>query len=108
APSSMTIPGITMWLPGPDPDGLRLEAEGCYMQGSSWNAQIDGTTGLLAPPGEPAAWSEAIRRILEHPDWAREMGRRAGELAHRRFAIERHVAAMMEVYRSVDPARGSV
>jgi hypothetical protein len=31
-----------LWLPGPDPDGLRLEAEGCYMQGSSWNAQIDG------------------------------------------------------------------
>ena len=42
APSSMTIPGITMWLPGPDPDGLRLEAEGCYMQGKPWNAQIDG------------------------------------------------------------------
>jgi len=31
-----------LWLPGPDPDGLELEAEGCYMQGSSWNAQIDG------------------------------------------------------------------
>jgi len=31
-----------LWLPGPDPDGLRLEAEGCHMQASSWNAQIDG------------------------------------------------------------------
>jgi len=28
--------------PGSDPDGLRLETEGCYMHGSSWNAQIDG------------------------------------------------------------------
>ena len=31
-----------LWLPGPDPDGLRLEAEGCHLQGSSWNAQVDG------------------------------------------------------------------
>jgi hypothetical protein len=31
-----------LWLPGSDPDGLRLEVEGCYMHGSSWNAQIDG------------------------------------------------------------------
>jgi hypothetical protein len=31
-----------LWLPGPDPDGLGLEEEGCYIQGSSWNAQVDG------------------------------------------------------------------
>ncbi|MGP0101440.1 MAG: hypothetical protein ACLPUT_07460 [Solirubrobacteraceae bacterium] len=31
-----------LWLPGPDPDDLGLEAEGCYTQRSSWNAQIDG------------------------------------------------------------------
>lgn len=31
-----------LWLPRPDPDGLELEAEGCYMHGCSWNAQIDG------------------------------------------------------------------
>jgi glycosyltransferase involved in cell wall biosynthesis len=65
----------------------------------------DGTTGLLAPPGEPAAWSEAIRRILEHSDWARELGRRGSDVAHRRFATERHVAAMMAVYESVEPSR---
>jgi len=27
----------------------------------------DGVTGLLAPPGEPTAWSNAIRRIVEDP-----------------------------------------
>lgn len=66
----------------------------------------DGATGLLAPPGEPAAWSGAIRRIVEHPEWASEMGRRASEVARERFATERHVAAMMEVYESVEPAGG--
>jgi glycosyltransferase involved in cell wall biosynthesis len=66
----------------------------------------DGTTGLLAPPGESAAWSSAIRRIVENPEWAREMGLRAGEVARERFATKRHVAAMMEVYESVGPATG--
>lgn len=31
-----------LWLGGPDPDGLRLENQGCHMQRISWNAQIDG------------------------------------------------------------------
>jgi hypothetical protein len=31
-----------LWHPGKDPDELSLEAEGHYMQGASWNAQIDG------------------------------------------------------------------
>lgn len=66
----------------------------------------DGVTGLLAPPGEPAAWSGAIRRIVERPDWANAMGRRASEVARERFASERHVAAMMDVYESVRPATG--
>ena len=66
----------------------------------------DGVTGLLAPPGEPTAWSSAIRRIVEDPQWAREMGRRAGETARERFAVERHVAAMIEVYESVRPTGG--
>jgi glycosyltransferase involved in cell wall biosynthesis len=66
----------------------------------------DGVTGLLAPPGEPIAWTSAIRRIVEDPEWAREMGRRASEVARERFAVERHVVAMMEVYESVGAAGG--
>lgn len=62
----------------------------------------DGTTGLLAPPGDPVVWSEAIRRILKHPDVASEMSRRATDVARRRFATERHVAAMMSVYESAE------
>lgn len=60
----------------------------------------DGLTGLLVPPGDAAAWSEAIGRILGHPEWAREMSHRAIEIVHRRFATERHVAAMTAIYES--------
>jgi len=63
----------------------------------------DGVTGLLAPPGEPAAWSEAIGRILDNPEWALQMGRGASDVAQRRFAVERHVASMMEVYETACP-----
>jgi hypothetical protein len=31
-----------LWHPGEDPDELSLEAEGHYLQGASWNAQIGG------------------------------------------------------------------
>ena len=66
----------------------------------------NGSTGLLVPPGEPAAWSGAIRRIVEHPEWASKIGQRASEVARERFATEHHVAAMMEVYESVRPETG--
>ncbi len=65
----------------------------------------DGITGLLSPPGEPGAWSQAIGRILDDPEWALEMGRRASDVAQRRFAVERHVAAMIEVYTNVCASR---
>lgn len=59
----------------------------------------NGTTGLLVPPADPVAWSEAITSILEKPGWAREMARRGGDIARQRFAPERHAAAMLEIYR---------
>jgi len=36
-----------LWVPGADPDGLDLEAHGCYLHTASWHAQIfdSGDTG---------------------------------------------------------------
>jgi phenylacetate-CoA ligase len=36
-----------------------------------------GETGLLVPPGEPAAMARAVIALLENPDGARRMARRA-------------------------------
>jgi glycosyltransferase involved in cell wall biosynthesis len=66
----------------------------------------DGITGLLVPPGEPGAWSEAICRLLNDSEWARQLDRRASEVARWRFATERHVAAMIEVYAQTLYTRG--
>lgn len=39
---SVVLDIYELWVPGHDPDGLRLEAEGCHLYGGSWNAQIGG------------------------------------------------------------------
>jgi glycosyltransferase involved in cell wall biosynthesis len=61
----------------------------------------DGATGLLLAPRRPEAWAEAIEALLAEPGRAAAMGRRGREVAHRRFAIERHAAAIGEVYDAV-------
>jgi glycosyltransferase involved in cell wall biosynthesis len=35
---------------------------------------VDGVTGLLAPPGDPAGLARQTRRLLEDPDLARQLG----------------------------------
>lgn len=49
----------------------------------------DGATGLLVPPGDPAALLEAIRALVTDPTRARAMGARGSERARERFAPER-------------------
>jgi 2-deoxystreptamine N-acetyl-D-glucosaminyltransferase/2-deoxystreptamine glucosyltransferase len=37
----------------------------------------DGETGLIVPPGDPAVMIKAVARLLEDPDLARSLARRA-------------------------------
>lgn len=80
-----------LWLPGPDPDGLRLEAEGCHMRGGSWNAQVDGERPEDAerldvdrskprrliihnhPYGQPNAVREPAQRLTAPERWLQEV-----------------------------------
>ena len=80
-----------LWLPGPDPDGLRQEAEDCHLRGSSWNAQIDGERPEDAerldvdrskprrliihrhPHGQPNEVREAARRLAAPERWLQEV-----------------------------------
>jgi glycosyltransferase involved in cell wall biosynthesis len=58
----------------------------------------DGREGYLLAPRDPVAWAAAIRRIADSESRAAEMGR-AGRLnVQRRFTVEHHVAAMLDVY----------
>lgn len=58
----------------------------------------DGREGYLLAPREPAAWARAIRRVAESPDRGLEMGRAGRRRVEQAFTVERHVAAMLDVY----------
>jgi glycosyltransferase involved in cell wall biosynthesis len=57
----------------------------------------DGVDGLLVPPREPDRWVEAVDRMLCDEPLLRRLAA-AGQERARAFALDRHVAAMLDVY----------
>lgn len=62
---------------------------------------IDGETGLVVPPSEPAALGEAMRTLWENPALAAEMGRRAAERYQALFTSEQMAASYTALYREL-------
>lgn len=60
-----------------------------------------GRTGLLLAPHEPWRWVEEIGPLLDDGRRRAEMAALAGAEARRRFGIEQHVDAVLEVYAGV-------
>lgn len=63
-------------------------------------------TGLLAPPGDAGALAEALRRFLDQPEWAKQLGLAASRSVDSRFgsvsmihAIESIFAEALNVHR---------
>jgi len=59
----------------------------------------NGATGLLVPPDDPAALTDALDGLLADADSRRALGARAADEARRRFAIEEHVRQLAGLYR---------
>jgi glycogen synthase len=59
----------------------------------------DGKTGVLLPPGRPDALAEALTRLLQHPEIAREMGRAGRRRVEERFSWASVAERTEEVYR---------
>src|SRR5262249_38671982 len=57
-----------------------------------------GETALLHRPGDQPALAKQTRRLLEQPEFAREMGRRAGLSIRRTFTTERWTDRHLEAY----------
>jgi len=59
----------------------------------------DGVNGLLVPPGDVVALSEALIRLLTDRSLSLEMGRRARERVERLYSRKAVVGKILEVYR---------
>jgi glycosyltransferase involved in cell wall biosynthesis len=62
---------------------------------------VDGKTGLLVPPADSAALSEAIAALIAEPGRARAMGQAAAAHARERFSLELMAARNEEYYFEV-------
>jgi glycosyltransferase involved in cell wall biosynthesis len=58
----------------------------------------DGQSGLLAPPEDPAATTEALSRLLSDDDFAGRIGAAGREVARERFDLERNTRALTELF----------
>ena len=84
---------------------LEAMAAGCPIVataiGGTDEAVSDGETGLLVPPGDPAALAAAIRRLRADPGLASRLARAGRERVGREFSSAATAERVMRVYDQV-------
>jgi glycosyltransferase involved in cell wall biosynthesis len=60
----------------------------------------DGVSGLSVPPADAGALARALADLLDDPERQRSMGLAGRETVAQRFSPERHVARLLEGYRT--------
>lgn len=61
----------------------------------------EGVTGVIVPPGDPAALAASIRAVLDRPVWAAEMGGAARRLIEETFSLAVTIRRYQDVYDSL-------
>jgi glycosyltransferase involved in cell wall biosynthesis len=100
---------------GYDPTGMvPLKAMACGTPvivtgfGGQADAVVDGTTGVLVPPGHPALLAHRIRRLLTDPMRLMAFGAAAADRARSRFSWDRIAGETLAVYGRVLNGRAAV
>lgn len=92
------ISGITVALEGMAMGKPVILTRNPYVEGFI----EDGVTGFHVEPSNPAQLREKIRWLLDHPEEAEAMGRRAREKAARDFSVERYVERILAPFSSAE------
>jgi D-inositol-3-phosphate glycosyltransferase len=66
--------------------------------GGHLDAVVDGTTGILIPPGRPALLAQRIRQLLAHPMMIEAYGVAAADRARSRYSWDRIAGETLAVY----------
>jgi D-inositol-3-phosphate glycosyltransferase len=66
--------------------------------GGHVDAVVDGTTGILIPPGRPALLAQRIRQLLAHPMLIEAYGVAAADRARSRYSWDRIAGETLSVY----------
>jgi glycosyltransferase involved in cell wall biosynthesis len=61
----------------------------------------DGINGFLIPFGDTDAFAEKIIYLMEHPEFAKEMGKRGREKILKEFSLDVILPQMKELYESI-------
>jgi D-inositol-3-phosphate glycosyltransferase len=104
-PALLRSADVVVSVPWYEPFGIvPIEAAACGVPvvasavGGMIDTVVDGVTGLLVPPCDPAAVAQAVRSLLEAPLQRRALGAAAARRARERYAWSRVAAATEGIY----------
>ena len=63
---------------------------------------LHGETGMLVPPGDPAALSSALVSILSDADHAKQLGQNGRKLIERRFDLQNSLEGYYLLYKGME------
>lgn len=62
---------------------------------------VDGQTGTLIPPQDPAKLTEAIEYHLSHPEASKQMGAKGYERVKQHFSLSEMLGRVMDIYNGL-------
>ena len=95
----VVLPSLTEGLPN-----VALEAAAAGVPvvatavGGTPEVVVNGRTGFLVPPNDPAALAARIGDLLRHADWARAFGAAARRRVEEQFSFEGQARAYQELF----------
>ena len=113
-PALLRSADVVVAPPWYEPFGIvPLEAMACGRPvvacavGGLVDSVVDGVTGRLVPPRDPAALAQVLNELLSHPERARDYGRAGAARAHARYGWDRIAADTEAAYESIRRSGGA-